>query len=126
MKKQENLILREVAMPEDTNWFGDIFGGWLLSKMDIAGGILARSVSPTTRAVTAGIEKMSFLKPVQVGELVSFYAKIIHYGNTSIKVEIEVWSYSPVLKEENKVTDGVFVFVAVDETRSPIKINKTT
>ncbi len=124
MKTNDNLILKEVAMPEDTNWFGDIFGGWILSKMDIAGGVLARSVSPTTRAVTIGIEKMSFLKPIHVGELVSVYAKIVGYGNTSVKVEIEAWSYSPISREENKVTEGTFTFVAIDEDRNPVAISK--
>jgi acyl-CoA thioesterase YciA len=124
MKTNNNLILKEVAMPKDTNWFGDIFGGWILSKMDIAGGVLARSVSPTTRAVTIGIEKMSFLKPIHVGELVSVYAKIVGYGNTSIKVEIEAWSYSPISREEHKVTEGIFTFVAINEDREPVTISR--
>ncbi len=122
MKINDNLILKEVAMPEDTNWFGDIFGGWILSKMDIAGGVLARSVSPTTRAVTIGIEKMSFLKPIHVGELVSVYAKVVNYGNTSVKVAVEAWSYSPISKKEHQVTEGIFIFVAIDEDRTPIAI----
>jgi acyl-CoA thioesterase YciA len=122
MKNNKNLILKEVAMPEDTNWFGDIFGGWILSKMDIAGGILARTLSPTTRAVTVGIEKMSFLKPIQVGELVSVYAQVIKFGNTSITIEIEAWSYSPIVKQEDKVTTGIFTFVAINEDRKPVHI----
>lgn len=111
------LILRTVAMPADTNPNGDIFGGWILSQMDIAGGILAKEIS-RGRTVTVAVESMKFIKPVMVGDVVCCYGKIEKIGNTSISVRLEVW-VKPVLRKGGgprfKVTEARFTYVAIDE-----------
>ena len=111
------LVLRTLAMPADTNPNGDIFGGWILSQMDIAGGIVAKEISQG-RAVTVAVNAMKFIKPVQVGDIVCCYGKVIRIGTTSITLHLEVW-VKPVLqqpdRERFKVTEAEFVFVAIDE-----------
>lgn len=113
------LILRTMAMPADTNANGDIFGGWILSQMDIAGAILAKEVADG-RTVTVAIDGMKFLKPVKVGDVVCCFGEVTKIGNTSITLHLEVW-VKPVLRQiENvktrfKVTEANFTFVAIDE-----------
>ncbi|MBP5243589.1 MAG: acyl-CoA thioesterase, partial [Succinivibrio sp.] len=85
-----NLLLRTLAMPGDTNPAGDIFGGCIMSQMDIAGALLAREVA-NGRVVTVAVEGMSFLKPVAVGDIVCCYGNCTHVGNTSLKVHMEIW-----------------------------------
>jgi acyl-CoA thioesterase YciA len=85
------LCIQTVAMPTDTNPSGDIFGGWLLSQMDIAGGIAARNLS-RGRVATIAVESMVFNKPVQVGDVVSCYVDLERVGNTSMAFRVEVWS----------------------------------
>lgn len=102
-------------MPADTNPNGDIFGGWLMSQMDIAGGITAHSRAKG-RVVTVGVEAMTFHLPVKVGDVVCCYADILKTGTTSIAVLIQVW----VLQDRNSasrvmVTEGIFTYVAIDE-----------
>ena len=107
------LSIRTLAMPADTNPNGDIFGGWLMSQMDIAGGITAHSRAGG-RVVTVGVEAMTFHRPVHVGDVVCCYTDIVKTGKTSMTVLVEVW----VLRERNtadnvKVTEGTFTFVAI-------------
>lgn len=116
---QGNLILRTLAMPADTNANGDIFGGWIMSQMDIAGGILAKEVA-NSRTVTVAVESIQFIRPVQVGDVVCCYGRVVHMGNTSVKINLEVW-VKPILRENEdktrrfKVTEAAFTYVAIDE-----------
>ncbi|WP_372749266.1 acyl-CoA thioesterase [Litorivivens sp.] len=106
------LALQTLAMPADTNPSGDIFGGWLLSQMDLAGSITA-SRRAQGRTATVAVTGMAFLTPVKVGSVVSCYTDIVEVGRSSIRINVEVWinpHKSPV-----KVTEGEFVFVAIDE-----------
>ena len=114
----DQLALRMVAMPRDTNPSGDIFGGWLISLMDIAGASVAIHTAKG-RVVLAAINKMSFLRPVFVGDEVSCYAYVEKIGNTSMHINIEAWVKRPQNGHIHKVTEGVFTFVAMDEERKP-------
>ena len=111
---QGDLSLQTVAMPKDTNASGDIFGGWLLSQMDIAGMITASDMAGG-RVATVAINGMTFLTPVQVGAVVSCYCDVLEVGRSSIRIMVEVWINSPHDGEPLKVTEGEFVFVAIDE-----------
>lgn len=92
---QGELVLRTLAMPADTNANGDIFGGWLMSQMDIGGAILAKEIAHG-RVVTVRVEGMTFLRPVAVGDVVCCYARCVKRGTTSISINIEVWVKSRV------------------------------
>ena len=111
---QGDLALQTVAMPKDTNANGDIFGGWLLSQMDIAGMITAIEVA-NGRVATVAIDGMTFLTPVHVGAVVSCYCDVLEVGRSSIRIIVEVWINSQHDREPIKVTEGEFVFVAIDE-----------
>ncbi len=111
---QGDLALQTIAMPKDTNANGDIFGGWLLSQMDIAGGIAAGDVAGG-RVATVAIDGMAFLTPVHVGAVVSCYTDVLEIGRSSIRIMVEVWINSKHDGEPIKVTAGEFVFVAIDE-----------
>jgi len=108
--------IRTVAMPADTNPNGDIFGGWVLSQMDIAGG-LAAAGRAHGRVATVGIEAMTFVRPVRVGDILCCYAEIERVGNTSITVAIEAWKIRWFEQREERVlvTEGRFTFVAIDD-----------
>jgi acyl-CoA thioesterase YciA len=110
--------LRAIAMPADANPFGNIFGGWLLSQMDLAGGTLAsrRAKGPTA---TVAITAMTFHRPVFIGDEVTCYADIIKIGTTSITVKIESWARRGTSEEEVAVTEGIFTYVAIDPDRRP-------
>jgi acyl-CoA thioesterase YciA len=110
---QGELTVQIVAMPKDTNANGDIFGGWLVSNMDMGGGIEARRHSGS-RVVTVAIEAMRFLKPVSVGDLVSCYAHLMKVGHTSMHYKIEVWTLSATHEQMQKVAEGTFIYVAID------------
>lgn len=112
------LTIQTLAMPADTNANGDIFGGWLLSQMDLAAGILAKKLS-RGRVVTVAINSMSFLRPVQVGDVVSCYAKLIKQGRTSMDIQIDVWTNNQYFNDAHQVTTGKFIFVAIDEHGKP-------
>ncbi|HEY9035807.1 MAG TPA: acyl-CoA thioesterase [Pseudomonadales bacterium] len=113
-KPRGELALQSVAMPRDTNANGDIFGGWLVSEMDLAGLVTASRIAKG-RVVTVAIDKMSFMVPVPVGAVVSCYSRVANVGRSSIQVEVEVWMYQPEDQSRQvKVTEGTFVFVAVD------------
>jgi len=111
---QGELALQTMAMPKDTNANGDIFGGWLLSQMDIAGAISAGDVAGG-RVATVAIDGMVFLTPVHMGAIVTCYADILDIGRSSIRVMVEVWINSQHDGEPIKVTEGEFVYVAIDE-----------
>jgi len=117
------LVIQVLAMPADTNPDGDIFGGWLLSQMDIAGAMLAKKRAQA-RVVTVGIKEMSFVKPVFVGDFLRCYCQVVKVGNTSIAIEVEAWAERNLLGELVKVTQGIFTYVAVDNNRKPISITK--
>jgi len=127
---QSNLIhkvpsIRAVAMPADTNPSGDIFGGWVLSQMDLAGSVLARQITKS-RVTTIAVDKMRFHKPIMVGDIVSFYTEICKVGTTSITIDIVtmVNRKDDKLGEEQeiKVTEGKFVYVSINSDGQPIKI----
>ncbi len=107
------LSLQTIAMPADTNWSGDVFGGWIVSQMDLAGAIHAERFSKG-RCATISINQMTFLIPVKVGDVISCYTKILKVGKTSIQMEIEVWDSHDESRPPIRVTEGVFTFVAVD------------
>ncbi|NVK17720.1 MAG: acyl-CoA thioesterase [Methylocystaceae bacterium] len=106
--------IRTLAMPGDTNPNGDIFGGWVMSQMDLAGGITA-GWRAQGRVATVGVEAMSFLKPVRVGDVVCVYTDIVREGNTSMAIRVELWALRRATLKREKVTEGIFTFVAIDE-----------
>lgn len=108
------LSLQTMAMPRDTNADGDIFGGWLVSQMDLAGGVAAQEIA-RGRVATVAINGMAFYSPVHVGAVVSCYTDILEIGRSSIRVGVEVWVTHRHGSERVKVTEGEFVFVAIDE-----------
>jgi acyl-CoA thioesterase YciA len=111
-------VIRTIAMPASTNPDGDIFGGWLVSQMDLAGASVAAQVAQG-RCVTVSIDGMSFLNPVFVGDEVSLFARVEHRGRTSVKVFVEAWRRPRAGREAHKVTEGTFTFVAIDANRRP-------
>jgi acyl-CoA thioesterase YciA len=113
-----DLCIRTLAMPADTNQNGDIFGGWLLSQMDIGGGVFASKIAKT-RTVTVAIEAMNFRKPVYVGDLVSVHANLVRVGKTSITVHLEAWVLRRKEMQSILVTDGNFTYVAIDDDGHP-------
>jgi acyl-CoA thioesterase YciA len=107
-----------MAMPADTNPAGDIFGGWLLSQMDLAGGMVSRRRA-RGRTATVALDSMVFHKPVQVGDAVSCYARVEKVGRTSIAVHVEVWVERGDGGEILQVTEGVFTYVAIGPDGRP-------
>ncbi len=110
--------LRAITMPADSNARGDIFGGWILSQMDLAGGSAAMRRAKG-RVATVGIASMSFHRPVFVGDEVSAYTAVAKVGRTSITIKIDVWARRFAAEETVKVTEGVFTYVAIDADRKP-------
>ena len=117
------LAVRTLAMPADTNPNGDIFGGWVLSQMDIAGAIIAGKEAKG-RTVTVQVETMTFHRPVHVGDVLCCYVEVIKIGNTSLKLKIEAWAMRNFDPDRVKVTEGIFTYVAIDENRKPRPIVK--
>ena len=116
--------LRTVAMPADANPSGDIFGGWIMSQMDLAGAIYA-SYLVEGRLVTVAVEGMTFHLPVFVGDQVSCYCKLTHTGNTSLSVHIETWVRRRQTAEQHlKVTEATYTYVSVDNNRRPVPLIK--
>ncbi len=110
------LVLRTLAMPKDSNPNGDIFGGWILSQMDIGGGLLAKEVA-RSRTVTVTIDKMTFVRPVSVGDTICVYAKVMRIGNSSMDIKLEVWAKDLAEEFEEQrhiVTEGLFRYVSID------------
>ena len=110
--------LRTIAMPADANPSGDIFGGWLLSQMDLAGGVIANEQAGG-RVATVAIEAMKFHKPVMIGDEVSCYCRVARIGTTSVTIAIESWVRRAITRERQKVTEGLFTYVALDMQRRP-------
>ncbi|MFC0013529.1 acyl-CoA thioesterase [Devosia nitrariae] len=108
------LTIRTLAMPADTNPAGDIFGGWVMSQMDIAGAIAAVE-RVGGRVVTVAVEAMTFIAPVKVGDVLCVYTTIERVGTTSVTVEVEAWARRNRVADRVKVTDGRFVYVALGE-----------
>lgn len=115
------LVLRTLAMPADTNANGDIFGGWLMSQMDMGGAILAKELAGG-RVVTVRVKDITFLKPVAIGDVVCCHGRCTRTGNSSMTVEVEVWvkkvSSEPV-GQRYRATAGVFIYVAIDQKGNP-------
>ncbi|UAK26442.1 acyl-CoA thioesterase [Sphingomonas nostoxanthinifaciens] len=105
-------------MPADTNPYGDIFGGWLLSQMDSAAGTVAAQYSGG-RAVTIAIDGMTFHRPVKVGDVVSVYAEVVSTGRSSMKIEVAAWRRVRAGTESDRVTHAHFTFVAIGEDGRP-------
>ena len=112
------LTVRLAAMPRDTNANGDIFGGWVISQMDQAGGIRAAETAQG-RVVTIAIEAMTFIRPVRVGDVLSVYTALDHIGRTSLKIHIEAWAQRFRTHHREKVTDATFTFVAIGADGRP-------
>lgn len=111
---------RVIAMPADTNPEGDIFGGWLLAHMDLAGATPAFELAQG-RCVTIALDGMVFHRPVSVGDEVSIYARVLTTGRTSIRVHVEAWkrARNDAQAQSERVTEGVFTYVAIDADRKP-------
>jgi acyl-CoA thioesterase YciA len=120
---QGDLTLRVLAMPRDVNVAGDIFGGWVLSQMDIAGGIIAAERAQG-RVATVAIEAMKFIAPVKVGDVLCLYGRVVRVGTTSIAVDLEAWALRDRKGTRVKVTEGVFTFVALDGAGKPTPVEK--
>ncbi len=115
-------VLRVMPMPADANHHGDIFGGWIMAQVDIAGGVLAGRHA-RGRVATVAVNSFQFKQPVQIGDLLSFYAKILRVGNTSITVYVEVYAQrNPEDIEIVKVTEATLTYVATDQDRRPRKV----
>jgi acyl-CoA thioesterase YciA len=110
--------LRTIAMPRDANASGAIFGGWTLSQMDLAGATFAARES-ASRVATVSIDAMKFLRPISVGDDVSCYCSLDHKGEHSIAVKIETWAAGRDGEKAEKVTEGVFTYVALDHDGKP-------
>ena len=122
--ENKHASLRTIAMPADANPSGDIFGGWIMSQMDIAGGSYSRYIA-NARVVTVAVEAMTFHLPVFIGDEVSCYCDTVKIGRTSISVHIETWSRrNRLLDEHLKVTEAVYTYVAIDDNRKPQALPK--
>ncbi len=115
---QGEIMIRTLAMPADTNPAGDIFGGWLMSQMDLAGG-MAAGVAAQGRVVTVAVDGMTFHKPVRVGDELTCYTRLLRTGRTSLAIKVEAWVRRRSTLEPVKVTEGTFTFVAIDEAGRP-------
>lgn len=108
------IVVRTIAMPADTNPAGDIFGGWLMSQMDLAAGNMAGRVCQG-RGATVSVDSMQFLRPVKVGDEVTIYATLIKVGRTSMRIHVDVWRRPRYSNESEMVTEADFTFVALDD-----------
>jgi acyl-CoA thioesterase YciA len=115
---QGELTLRTVAMPADTNPNGDIFGGWIMSLMDVAAGVAA-GARADGRVATAAVSNLSFIQPVKVGDVVCVYTKVLRTGRTSMTIGVEAWVLRQNRGERQRVTFAEIVMVAVDEGGRP-------
>lgn len=117
------LVIRTIAMPADTNPSGDIFGGWIMSQMDLGSGIIALKTAKT-RVVTVAMDGMSFLQPVRVGDRVACYAWVDKIGRTSMRIPVEVWVERYMTGEQVRVTQAVFTYVAIGADGRPVPVNR--
>lgn len=111
-------VIRAAPMPSDVNHNGDIFGGWVLAQMDIAGGVVAARRA-RGRVVTVAVERMRFNQPIRVGDIVSIYAEVVRVGRTSVAVQMETLVTRRLDPQEIRVTEGVFTYVAIDDEGRP-------
>lgn len=112
------LTVRTIAMPADTNANGDIFGGWVMSQMDQAGGI-AGVDRARGRVVTVAVDAMTFIRPVHVGDVLCVHTRVVKVGRTSMKIEVEAWARRFCTQDREKVTEATFTFVAIDDEGKP-------
>jgi acyl-CoA thioesterase YciA len=112
------LTLRTIAMPADTNANGDIFGGWVMARMDQAGGI-AGVERTRGRVVTVKVDSMTFIRPMKVGDVLCVYTEIGHVGRSSFKIHVEAWAQRFMTTNMELVTDAEFTFVAIDDAGKP-------
>ena len=117
------LTVRTMAMPRDTNPIGDIFGRYLLSQMDIAGGIYSQKIAKG-RTVTIAVDSMTFYKPLNVGDVLCCYCDTIKIGRTSIAVKVEAWTIRKFQADREKITEGVFTYVAINDNSRPRPIKE--
>ena len=111
-------MIRTIAMPADANANGDIFGGWLMSQMDLAAGNLANRVAHG-RCVTVAVDAMSFIRPVMIGDEVTVYCELLSRGHTSMNISVEAWRRERSEQNDERVTKAVFKFVAIDSSGRP-------
>lgn len=130
LNPEGELLLRIIPMPGDTNTNGDIFGGWIMSQMDIAGGMMAKEITGG-RAATIAVDAMKFIKPVKVGDVASCYGKVTKIGKTSVTIRLEVWVKTgfrkiDIDKDRNffMVTEASYTYVAIDHEGSKRLISK--
>jgi acyl-CoA thioesterase YciA len=115
-------ILSVVPMPSDSNQHGDIFGGWIMSQVDIAGGVTAARRA-RGRVATVAVNAFTFKQPVMIGDVVLFYAEVVRVGRTSITVDVEVFAQrNPAILETVKITEATLTYVATDESRRPRQV----
>lgn len=119
------LALQTVAMPADANADGDIFGGWLVSQMDMAGAVTANRLA-RGRVATVALDSMVFLRPVAVGSVISCHTQVLNIGRSSMTILVEVWAQHHSDRECRKVTEGQFTFVAIDENRRTRVVPRTS
>jgi acyl-CoA thioesterase YciA len=122
-KPHGELTLRTMAMPADTNAAGDIFGGWVLSQMDLAGGIAAGQRAGG-RVVTIAVDKMKFIRPVHVGDVLCIYSHVGRVGRSSMEITLEAWALRHRFGHREKVTQAMFTMVAVDDEGRPQAVPK--
>lgn len=118
---QGSLLLRTLAMPSDANVNGDIFGGWIMAQMDLGGGILAKELSQG-RTVTVAVDAITFLKPVNIGDIVCCYGKCVKTGRTSMTIQIEIWVKKVLnqgISDKQCFCRACFTYVGVDEHGRP-------
>ena len=118
---QGDPTLRTLAMPADTNVSGDIFGGWVLSQMDMAAGIVAGERAQG-RVATIAVDAMKFIRPVKVGDVLCVYCHIARQGRTSMGIEVEAWVRRGRFGGREKVTEAIFTFVAIDDDGKPREV----
>ena len=115
-------VLSVVPMPSDSNQHGDIFGGWIMSQVDIAGGVIAARRA-RGRVATVAVNAFTFKQPVMIGDVVLFYAEVVKIGHTSITVDVEVFAQrNPAILETVKITEATLTYVATDESRRPRQV----
>lgn len=120
---QGELVIRTIAMPANTNSNGDMFGGWMVSQMDLGGAILARNTA-RSRITTVAIDAMEFHHPVRVGDIVSCHATLLKTGRTSMRVAVEAWAQRHKGGEHVRVTQGTFTYVAIDDAGRPQPVQR--
>lgn len=113
--------IKVIAMPQDTNHDGDVFGGWIVSMMDLAGSVVARRTA-RNRIVTAAMENIQFYKPVFVGDFLECFSRVVKIGRSSITVEVDVRVERRLTGEVEQVTQGCFVYVSIDSERKPVPV----